>query len=323
MRKRALYCLYCLLAVVLLVILSGCGTGSGQAGTSASSGPPAGSAEMPQAPDATGGTSGSSGVTDSSGGLSLNKTILANMDRPFSDILKEEPNLKPESLACIDASAMCFVDSSKPYSYILFVTQYLPYDEYAAAAIQQRDIRCAGIYTTVSELFPDLTPGGSPEECFDKSGVENFSTDEPTDYGIAYNTYFDYEGMSFSVWGGTADSPAVVSADDTVMVQIPTNNEDLINEYYNDKMYPDGIGCEAAMNFAKEYRASHGVPDCTFSIMRDGVIDATPEMNLPDEKVYIVSPNLDEETDNAENSPVYYVGYKTGGVYEEQTMSND
>ena len=253
---------------------------------------------------------------DSSEGLRLNRAILENIGGLFRDILRDEPNLKQEYLSGVDVAVVCFSDPEKPYSYILFVTQYLPYDEYAAEAIKKCDIRCAGIYTTVKELFPDFVPGEGSEAFFDKPGVENFEITELRDYGIAYYADFYYEDMSFQIWGGTEDSPAVISVEDTVMVEVPTENEELINTYYNDKVYPDGIGCAAAIEQAKTYRISHGGSDCAFRIGREGIIDAWDKMNLPDEKVYIVSPELDWETERAEGWICYYVGYTSGQVYE-------
>jgi len=257
-------------------------------------------------------------TVDSSDELRLNWTILEKLNTPLADILRDEPNLKPQSLDCVDASAMCFVDPSKPYAYILFVTQYLPYDDIAAEAIEKFDIRCAGIYTTVGEMFPDFLEGEHPAAFFDKRDVEIISIKESKDimdFGIAYDAQFWYKGMLFSVWGGTADSPAVINAMDTVTVGIPTKNEELINNYYNDKAYPDGIGCAEAISRAREYRISQGGSDCEFSIGRGSIIDTRTDMNLPDSKVYIVSPRLDPEAERAENYPVYYVGYTSGKVY--------
>ena len=248
--------------------------------------------------------------------LRLNRTILENVGRPFSEILKDEPDLKPQDFNCVDASALCFTDPSKPYSYILFVTQYLPYDEYAAEAIEAKGLRCQGIYTTAGEMFPDLVGGEDPGVFFDKTGVEELSIVELRDFGVAYNAYFNYEQYSISVWGGTADSPAVMSAEDIVTVQIPTENDNLINEYYNDKVYTDGIGCAAAIERARAYRIAQGGSDCSFYIMRDGIIDKWGDIDLPDEKMYIVNPILDWEVNEAENYPVYYVGYKSGEVFE-------
>ena len=256
--------------------------------------------------------------------LLLNRAILENVGRLFREILRDEPNLEPQDFGVIDAAAMCFTDSSKPYSYILFVTQYLPYDEYAEEAIEQKDIRCAGIYTTVGEMFPDFVQGEDPEAFFERAGieVEALYTSEIWDRGFAYFAYFRYEQMWFQIWGGEASSPAMMSAGDFVTAEISTENENLINEYYNDKLYPDGIGCVAAIDCARAYRISLGGSDCSFSIGRDAVIDAWDSMNLPDEKVYIVSPDLDWETDREENSPVYYVGYTSGEVYEMHLRSS-
>ena len=251
--------------------------------------------------------------------LQLNRTILENIGRPFSEILKDEPNLIPRDFYVIDAAAMCFTDPEKTYSYILFVTQYLPYDEYAAEAIEKKDIRCAGIYTTVKEMFPDFTHSEDPQIFFNRIGVDDLNTNDSEnlrDRGVAYYTYFRYEQMLFQVFGGTADSPTVMSAEDIVTVEIPTENENLINEYYNDITYPDGIGCVSAIGRAREYRISLGRPDCSFSIMRDGIVDTVPGMGLADKQAYAVSPNLDQETYEAERCPVYYVGYISGKVFE-------
>ena len=254
--------------------------------------------------------------------LRLNRGILENVGKPFLDIFRDEPDLQPQEFNCIDASALCFTDSSKPYSYILFVTQYLPYDEYAMGAIEKKGLRCQGIYTTAGEMFPDLVGGEDPGAFFDKTGVEELSTDELREYGIAYYTSFKYEQMSFAVWGGTVDSPAVMSADDIVTAQIPTENDNLINEYYNDIVYPDGIGCAAAIDRAREYRVSQGGSDCSFYIMREGIIDAWDILGLCNEKVYVVYPNLDWEVNESEKGPVYYVGYTSGEVFERLTLSD-
>ena len=251
--------------------------------------------------------------------LQLNRSFLENVGKPFSEIFKDEPDLQPMSFYVVDAAAMCFTDFIKPYSYILFVTQYLPYDEYAVEAIESKDIRCAGIYTTVGELFPDFIQDVYPDTFFNRIGVEELNTDDDDqlrERGIAYYASFWYEQMLFQVFGGTSDSLAVMAADDIVTVEIPTKNEELINELFNDTNYPDGIGCEAAIERAREYRIKRGLPDCSFWIMRDGIIDALDSMGLPDDKVYIVSLNLDWEANEAERHPVYYVGYTSGEVFE-------
>ena len=255
-------------------------------------------------------------------GLGLNRAILESLGKPMAGILRAEPGLEPQFLSCVDAAAMCFVDPAKPYSYILFITQYLPYDEDAAEAIEECDIRCEGIYTTASELFTGFAEGEAPAGFFDKPGIEDFSVFIETGYGIGYFASFIYEGMRFQAWGGDEGSPAVLGVTDIATVTVTTQNEKLINEYHNDKAFPDGIGCAEAIRCAKEYRVSNGKQDCGFSIMRDGIIDATEEMGLPDKKVYIVSPELGWEGYQAEKHPVYYVGFSTGGVFERFTLAD-
>ena len=255
--------------------------------------------------------------------LRLNREILENVGKPFSDILRDEPNLKPREFGCVDAGAICFTDSSKTYSYVLLLTQYLEYDEYAAEAIEKFDVICGGIYTTVGEIFPDFKEGDSPETFFDKPGVENFRMWEfYEDYGLAYGAGFAFEGMSFSVWRDGVDSPGVMTAGDIALLEIPTDNEEIINAHYNDTVYPGGIGCEEAINRAKAYRSSQGGSDCGFSIFRGGIVPVREEMVLSDENAYFVRPILDWDTDMAEKNPVYYVGFTTGEVCMWQMLSD-
>lgn len=257
-----------------------------------------------------------------SDGLVLNRDILENIGRPFSGILRSEPGLKPQSLDNIDAAAVCFVDPGKPYSYILYRTQYLEFDGDAAEAIEARDILCEGIYTKASELFPALGVGEDPAAFFDMPGVENFYMDELDGWPVSYYAYFDYLGMRFEIWGGEEGAPPKLDGNDTATVTVTTRNEELINEYYNEKHYPGGIGCAEAINCARANRISAGKQDCDFYIMRDGIIDAWDEMGLADQKVYIVSPILDWEAGAAEKRPVYYVGFTTGEVYERLTSAD-
>jgi len=217
--------------IIIVIILAGCAGTQKEVEPSLPEDPTGGPSYIPEQ------------VVDSLDELRLNWAILEKLGAPFADILRDEPSLEPRFLDAIDATALCFVDPSKTYSYILFVTQYLPYNDTVAEAIEKFDIRCAGIYTTVGEMFPEFTEGEHPVIFFERFDVENLYVtdfkDHVAGYGLAYSAYFWYKGMLFQLWGGTTDSPVLMSAKDFVTVEVPTDNENIINNYFNDKLYPD------------------------------------------------------------------------------------
>ena len=168
----------------------------------------------------------------SSDELNFNWALLENIGKPIAEILRNNPDLKPQEFSCIEAGALAFGDPRESYAYVFFVSQYLDFDNIPAGMFENQDILCTGIYTTVKEMFPDFEEGSIPEEFFNKPGVVSLIVIDPKDYGFAHDSWFMYEDLSFSVWGGTADSPAVLRGEDYVLAinpQLAFENEELIN----------------------------------------------------------------------------------------------
>ena len=154
-----------------------------------------------------------SGCQKNGGGTLIDPEIaslVSEVGKTLEDLRSQHPTYDYLHLDGYNFSAECFGTPSGPFAYIFFGTQSGPGIEDMASKYEKQ-LRCAGVYTTVEKAFPSVADTPVSVEDFLASVGQDVSKSENVDFWYGW-VLFEYEGYSFAVntKGGNADDTYAV-----------------------------------------------------------------------------------------------------------------
>lgn len=159
--------------------------------------------------------------------------FLSEIGKPLTALMQKYP-----AGEFLHAGAIqCYGVSSEEYSYFIYRSPFAPIE----GLPDYSDLNCAGIATTMGELFPPAADGMSFADFFSMEGVENYG------YNADFLMSFTYNGLSGELHLPVGeDIPAdndTIDPNYPVMIfdeSINAANIALVDQFYEENGYPTG-----------------------------------------------------------------------------------